>query len=164
MVKFVKLLPSNRRTRLHFNNFKSDTIQVLKGIGQGDPLSMLLYIFYNADLLNIPTNTQKEDAMRYMDNITLLSIGNNFTKTTEQIEDMMVREDGRQQWSIEHNSFFGVSKSTISHFSRKMSADPESNNPQRLPLHRPELTLDSQIVQEVKHYKYIGILNNAQLC
>ena len=99
----------------------------------------------------------------YVNNITLLSIGNNFTETTEQIEDMMVREDGRQQWSIEHNSFFGVSKSAIAHFSRKMSTDLQSNNPQHLPLYRPELTLDGQIVQEVKHYKYLGILIDAQL-
>ena len=97
---------------------------------------MLLYIYYNANLLDIPTNTQKEDAMGYIDDITLLSIGNNFTETTDQIEDMMVREDSGQQWSIEHNSFFGVSKSAIAHISRKMSTDPQSNNPQHLPLYR----------------------------
>ena len=163
IVKFVKSLLSNRRTRLHFDDFKSDTIQVLNGIGQGDLLSMLLYIFYNANLLDIPTNTQKEDAMGYVDDMTLLSIRNNLTETTEHIEDMMVREDGRQQWSIKHNSFFGVSKSAIAHFSRKMSTDPQSNNPQHLPLYRLELTLDGQIVQEVKHYKYLGILIDAQL-
>ena len=163
IVKFVKSLLSNRRTRLRFNNFKSDTIQVQNSIGQGNLLSILLYIYYNTDLLNIPTNTQKKDTMGYINDITLLSIGNNFTETTEQIEDIMVREDGRQQWSIEHNSFFGVSKSAIAHFSRKMSTDPRSNNPQRLPLSRPELTLDGQIVQEVKHYKYLGILIDTQL-
>ncbi|KAF8997518.1 hypothetical protein BDQ17DRAFT_1248596, partial [Cyathus striatus] len=29
------------------------------GIGQGDPLSMICYILYNADLLDVPTGPNK---------------------------------------------------------------------------------------------------------
>ena len=123
---------------------------------------MLLYIFYNADLLEIPNNISKEDAVGYVDNITLLSIGNNSTETTEQIEDMMVRKEGGQQWRVSHNSFFGVTESAIAHYSRKMISDSESNNCHIL-FYRPVLILEGQMVQEVNQYKYLGMIIDAQL-
>ena len=43
---------------------------------------MLLYILYNADLLDLPLNTSKEDTVRYVDDTTLLAIVNNFKETT----------------------------------------------------------------------------------
>jgi hypothetical protein len=43
-VDFIKQLLSNRRTRIKFDDFVSEAIQIINGIGQGDPLSMLLYI------------------------------------------------------------------------------------------------------------------------
>ena len=40
-----------QKTRLKFDNFISEYIEITNGIGQGDPISMLIYILYNADLL-----------------------------------------------------------------------------------------------------------------
>ena len=42
IVNFVKLLLSNRKTKLKFNDHISEVITVNNGIGQGDPLSMIL--------------------------------------------------------------------------------------------------------------------------
>ena len=60
---------------------------------------MLLYILYNTDLLDLPVNTSKEDAVRYMDDTTLLAIANNFEETTCILKEMMTREEGGLQWS-----------------------------------------------------------------
>ena len=58
-IKFITQLLTNRRTRIKFDNYTSETMEITNGIGQGDPLSMLLYILYNADLLEIPdTNNE----------------------------------------------------------------------------------------------------------
>jgi hypothetical protein len=46
----------NRTTRLKFDDYTSNPFLIPTGIGQGDPLSMLLYLFYNADLLDIPAS------------------------------------------------------------------------------------------------------------
>ena len=54
IINFIKLLLNNRKTRLKFDDCISKIIMVTNGIGQGDPLSMILYIIYNADLLEIP--------------------------------------------------------------------------------------------------------------
>jgi len=53
-------------TTLKFDGYVSDHIPIDNGIGQGDPLSMVLYRYYNADLLDIP-KCAKEDAVAYMD-------------------------------------------------------------------------------------------------
>ena len=162
IVNFVKQLLADRKTRLKFDDFTSGIIDITNGIGQGDPLSMLLYILYNADLLDVPDNPLAEDAIGYVDDIALIATGTGFEETTQRLTDMMTREDGGLQWSTDHNSRFEVSKSAVLHFSRKTVPDPNSDHG-RIPLPKPALTLDGQIVQEVQSYKYLGIQVDAHL-
>ena len=162
IVKFTTQLLSDRRTRLKFDDYTSETIDITNGIGQGDPLSMLLYIIYNADLLDLPDNPNTESAIGYVDDIALLTIGADFEETTQQLNEMMTKQDGGLQWSISHNSRFEVTKSAIIHFSRKTIPDPDEDGG-RLPLPRPTLTLNQQLVQEVSSYKYLGIQIDSHL-
>lgn len=53
LVLAVSLVLKGRKTRIHFGDFTSDFIELTNGIGQGDPLSMVVYLFYNADFFNI---------------------------------------------------------------------------------------------------------------
>lgn len=111
--KFVKQLLTNRRTKLKFDDFTSETINVINGIGQGDPLSMLLYIIYNASLLEITDNDEHEDALGYVDDIALLAIKGDFVETTARLKNMMEKHEGGLEWSEQHNSRFEISKSAI---------------------------------------------------
>jgi ribonuclease HI len=162
LVGFVGRLLANRRTRLRFDDYTSEYRDITNGIGQGDPLSMLLYIIYNADLLEISDDESYEDALGYVDDIALIATGNNFEDSTQRLKAMMTKEDGGLQWSREHNSKFEVSKSVIIHFSRKTAPDPETDNG-RIPLERPKLVLERQEVKEVDCFKYLGIQIDAQL-
>ena len=85
MVRFVKSLLTNRKTIMKFDDYVSGRIDITNGIGQGDPLSMLLYILYNADLLEIPDNELKEDAIGYVDDIALVAQGDNFDESTHRL-------------------------------------------------------------------------------
>lgn len=49
-----------------------------------------------------------------------------------------------------------------SHFSKKTIPDPDVEGG-RIPLHKPALTLEQQIVQEVENFKYLGILIDTNL-
>ena len=162
LVDFITRLLTNRRTRLRFDDYTSELMDITNGIGQGDPLSMLLYILYNADLLEIPDNELKEDALGYVDDIALLAIGEDFKESTQRLKTMMTKEEGGLQWSRDHNSRFEVSKSAIIHLTRKTIPDPESEHG-RIPLERPKLTLDGQEVNEVECFKYLGVQIDAQL-
>ena len=117
---------------------------------------MLLYILYNADLLDIPDNQETEDAIGYVDDIALIAIGDNLEETTNRLTNLMTKNDGALQWSTSHNSKFEVNKSAVMHFSRKTTQDPITNA--RIPLTRPELIIQGQPIKETLTYKYLGII------
>ncbi|KAI0064808.1 hypothetical protein BV25DRAFT_1790987, partial [Artomyces pyxidatus] len=79
-----------RRTSLRFDDFISDAIDIMNGIGQGDPLSMALYLYYNADLLTIPRG-RRESAIAYVDDGLFIATGPTFDDTHGTLTDMMVR-------------------------------------------------------------------------
>jgi hypothetical protein len=145
IVRYIKQLLSGRRTRLKFDDYVSKTTDITNGIGQGDPISMLLYILYNADLLELPGNPHAEDAIGYVDDVALVAIGEDFKETTRRLKDMMIKDNGGLQWSTDHNSRFEVTKSAVVHFSRKTIPNPEANNG-RIPVDRPVLMLEGQVV------------------
>ena len=91
IVNFVEDLLRNRTTKLKFNDYKSSEIKINNGIGQGDPLSMILYQYYNADLLNIPSDPS-EAAAAYVDDAILITITKTFEETHQKLEDMMMRK------------------------------------------------------------------------
>ena len=122
---------------------------------------MLLYILYNADLLEIPNNQENEDAIGYVDDIALIAIGENLEETTNQLKNIMTKNDGAIQWSQNHNSKFEASKSTVMHFTRKTTKDPTTNA--RIPLPRPELLIQGHLIKETLTYKYLGILLDSSL-
>ncbi|KAF8989449.1 hypothetical protein BDQ17DRAFT_1256864, partial [Cyathus striatus] len=58
-----------------FDDFVLELVELWNRIGQGDPLSIICYILYNADLLDIPRYPY-EDALGYVDDSNLLAEGN----------------------------------------------------------------------------------------
>ncbi|KAI0026636.1 hypothetical protein K488DRAFT_27517, partial [Vararia minispora EC-137] len=83
-------LLTNRRTTLTFDDYVSAPFPVNNGIGQGDPLSMLLYLFYNADLLRIP-HSSHEAAAAIVDDVTFLAKGETFEEANLALVDMFER-------------------------------------------------------------------------
>jgi len=73
---------------LKFDSYASDAVQIDNGIGQGDPLLMVLYQFYNADLLDIP-NSKDKDAMAFVDNSFVLAVADSFEEAHIKLVDMM---------------------------------------------------------------------------
>jgi hypothetical protein len=126
-IKFIRQMLTNRRTKIKFDDFTSGSIDIINGIGQGDPLSMLLYIIYNADLLEIIDNEELEDAIGYVDDIALVATGRDFDETTTRLRNLMEKHEGGLEWSKSHNSRFEISKSAVLHATRKTVLDPEDN-------------------------------------
>ena len=81
-IGFVTQLLSNRKTRIKFDDYISEPHDITNGIGQGNPLSMILYIIYNTDLLEIPGDETREDAISYVDDIAIIATGSIFEETT----------------------------------------------------------------------------------
>jgi hypothetical protein len=151
LVKFTENLLRNCTTRLKFDDFTSEDIHIGNSIGQGDPLSMVLYQYYNADLLDIPINNN-ELAMAYIDDAILIAIGADFMDTHEILTDMMTRKGGAIEWSNDHNSRFEFSKLALMDFAHRNSKKA------RLPL-----TLLSTTLAPSGSTKYLGVYLNQHL-
>ena len=115
IVNFAKLMVEKRSTILRFDDHTSDPIKLDNGIGQGDPLSMALYQYYNADILEIP-NRPHEAAEAYVDDAILIATAKTFEEAHEALADMMTRIGGMIEWSKSHNSSIEYSKLALIDF------------------------------------------------
>lgn len=154
-VNYICSLLQDRNTRLKFDDYQSDPMPIDNGIGQGDPLSMLLYIIYNADILDIPTGME-EGAAGYVDDAYLIATGPSFKETTKKLKEMMERAGGGFDWSTTHNSKFAIDKLAVTHFS-PTEANSANTERARARTERPEFILRNQVVEEVHTYKYLGV-------
>ena len=141
----------DRTTFLKFDDHTSEAIQIDNGIGQGDPLSMVLYQFYNADILDIPSQSG-ESAIAYVDDALILATAPNFERTHHILSDMMNREGGIYEWSLTHNSPLEHSKLALVDF-------VHANNAKE----RPDLILPSATVTPSVSTRYLGVMIDQHL-
>ena len=90
-------------TTLKFDNHTSTPIPIDNGIGQGNPMSTVLYQFYNANILDIPS-TKNKSAITYIDDALLITTVDNFKEAHRTLANMMTRQNEVSDWSISHNS------------------------------------------------------------
>jgi len=115
---YIDMILTHREIHLIFDNVISQPCNPPGGCNQGCPLSMLLYIIYNAPLINImdPSN-KKECIIGYIDNTTLLAQGKTFKETHATLKNMMERTNGVFNWSQTFNSPLEMNKLTLVNFS-----------------------------------------------
>ena len=123
---------------------------------------MILYIIYNADLLEMLVLLLEEDSVGYINDAIAITFSKDFHEMTQALKRIMEREDGGLAWSSTHNSRFEISKLAILHASRQTQKDLE-NPRKRVSMDWPPLQLQGKTVKEVESYKYLGVHVNAQL-
>ncbi|PPQ86444.1 hypothetical protein CVT25_008101 [Psilocybe cyanescens] len=117
---------------------------------------MILYIIYNADLLEIVNRNNGEDAIGYVNDVTIIVTGADLDETTDKISMLMNDRGGRLEWSKEHNSQFELSKLAIMHCLPTYKAKRSNSN-------HPRLEVNGTLVKEVKSFKLLGIHIDSQL-
>ncbi|GBE84774.1 RNA-directed DNA polymerase from mobile element jockey [Sparassis crispa] len=130
-------------THLIFDDFTSAIFEILSGIDQGCPLSVILYQFYNSDLLDSAKLTL---ALGHIDDVALIATGSNFEETHDNLRHCMDHSDGAMMWSADHQSEFSLDKFGLLNLSA------------RLPSLGPALQLRSCTVQPTSTYKFLGVL------
>ena len=76
---------------------------------------MLLYLFYNSDLLTDIGRTEMK--VGYMDDVNFFAEGPTLDDAYAALGDMMMHNGGGLDWSRNHNSKFEMSKLTLVGFS-----------------------------------------------
>jgi len=144
-------------TRLKFDDYTLEPIPIDNGIGQGDPISLPSFNYYNVDLLELSETLR---ALGYVDDIMIMAVGKDFEETTQAICKQMEGENGGFKWSTNHNSKFKISKLAVMHLGNKKSKTQTGNTH---PMHKPKLLLQGKEVNAVDSYKYLGIVIDDKL-
>ena len=107
---------NERSTTLAIHSRVTDIFEVRTGIPQGSPISPILYLFYNADLLDIcerpGTNTS---AIGFVDDINVLAYGKSTEENCKTLEEIHKK---CERWAIRHGSVFAPKKYELIHLSR----------------------------------------------
>jgi len=151
IVQFTDRMLTGRRTRLKFNDTESDWIPINNGIGQGDPLSMIAYLIYCADLTDLADDKNSETALAFVDDTAFITTGRTFEETHGKLKDMMERPGGALQWSKEHNSKFEVSKFTLMDFTRNRLHE------------QPALKIQSTQIKPTEQFRFLGVMVDHEL-
>ena len=131
--------------------YMSEPIVIDNGIGQGDLLSMGLYQYYNADLLDIPRN-KGESSLAYIDDASMIVTADTFAKVHNILVDMMTRAGGVNDWSTSHNSPLEYLKLALIDFAHG------SSTKERLSLQLPQ-----RVIDPLTSTKYLGVIFDQNL-
>ena len=69
LVALTESFLTNRRTNIHCSDYTSDPLEATVSIPQGSPISAILYLFYNAPLLEISSDTTTITSYGWADDI-----------------------------------------------------------------------------------------------
>ena len=112
---------------------------------------MILYQYYNANLLDIPEQEGKE-AVAYMDDAFMLVTGDDFQDAHKKLEDMMCKERGVKNWSKTHSSTLEYSKLALINFAHRR------NTAESL-----ALQLLHKTIEPSENTKYLGVIMDRNL-
>ena len=87
---------TDQQTHLKFDGYLSDWNPINNGIGQGDPLSMIMYLFYNTDLIEVAT-AKGQLAVAFMDNASLYVEGDTYDKAYASLKEMLLKPGGGKE-------------------------------------------------------------------
>jgi ribonuclease HI/exonuclease III len=147
-VRWVASLLTDRYTRITMDGFESEEYRIQTGIPQGSPLSPILYVLYNSDLID-DCNTEVTTT-GYIDDAAILACGPTTIGTTAKLERAMQKA---QHWSATHASKFAPEKFQLVHFTRtRTKIDTEQ------PLHMPLGTIAPS-----KSCTYLGVTMDSKL-
>ena len=106
IIAFFAAMVRERKTKLSFDDFTSLPSDIDNGIGQGETVSMILYLICSYGLVDIPKG-RNEDGGAYVDDNFFVAIADTFEECDVLLNDML----GKQTtWSAAHNSRAEISR------------------------------------------------------
>ncbi|CAG7852531.1 SubName: Full=Uncharacterized protein {ECO:0000313/EMBL:CCA74845.1} [Serendipita indica DSM 11827] len=160
-IQTIEDILTGRTTCLKFDGNHLEPQPITNRNSQGCPLSMILYLFYIAPLLEI-TNKTNQLTIGFVDNTTLLAIGKSFTEMHEILKHMMENLGGVLNWSYRHSSPLEISELALINFTRSLDKQKESM-PLILNTTNSQGNPQSVNLTSSESYKLLGVILNHQL-
>ena len=118
IVQWIASFLGERQTRLCIDGFWSEPYGLSTGEPQGSPLSPILYLFYNADLLDRCNQAENMGATGFIDDIAILAWADTTEETCRLLQTALLEA---QDWASSHASVFAPDKFQLTHFTRAAS-------------------------------------------
>ena len=120
-VQTVRSFLTGRTTTLVVDNEETASRQLNAGVPQGSPLSPILFLFYNAPLLEAVYQPELPTLpLGFADDVNLLSYGESTATTCANLE---LSHEQCLDWARTHGMRFAPSKYTLTHFTRRKVFD-----------------------------------------
>jgi hypothetical protein len=131
LVRWIDSFLRDRSSILKLQEYTAPSAPIQTGIPQGSPLSPILYLFYNADLIET-RKRENTEAVGYIDDASILAVG---PTTQHNCKTLKAIHQKAEQWALQHGSQFAPAKYELVHFTR----DPKANATHPLRLPRPTI-------------------------
>ena len=115
LLRWIKAFCTDRSASLTLNGRESDVRPILfPGLPQGSPLSPVLFLFYNADLVE-QRISNREGAIAFVDDYTAWVVGESAVANTAKIRSIV---DRALAWESRSGATFEGEKTALVHFTR----------------------------------------------
>jgi reverse transcriptase-like protein len=148
---WVHSFMSNRRTTFMFDGQESELLNIAAGIPQGSPISPILFLFYNSELLDICNPRDiRVHGLGFVDDVNLIAWG----KTTRGNCNNLERVHERcLEWADRHGAQFAPDKYELMHLTR---------SPRRFDLDQT-LQLGEIVKRPVVEVRVLGLILDPKL-
>jgi ribonuclease HI len=138
-----------RTTTLRLAEGNSARYPIDTGIPQGSPLSPILYLFYNADLVEIEDS---ELTVGYIDDVALIATGKTTEETNRKLTTLHERAEA---WAKRHASVFAPAKYEVIYFMKRKTKRFKQETGRELTLPMRDGT--THIVTPSPTVRYLGV-------
>src|SRR5215475_316799 len=143
IIEWIYSFLSDRSTSVRLLDFESSIEKVDLGIPQGSPISPILYLFYNADLLEESLDISLSiTPTGFIDDISLLTFSKSIERNIQNLEKAYRK---CLNWARSHGSRFNPEKSELIHFIGK-----------RRKAYDAPITLEGRIIKPSKSIRLLG--------
>ena len=149
IIQWIESFLKERSTKLHFNGMASDSIPILVGVPQGSPLSPILYMFYNADLLDITEDQDSAISLGFIDDVVYGVEGGTDRGNARRITRILKKAE---EWRKKHGAQFETSKYVLVHYTRNHNKTTSAS-----------VKIDNTRIEASEHARYLGVIFDKQL-
>ncbi|KAJ5819478.1 hypothetical protein N7474_005069 [Penicillium riverlandense] len=152
LVQWIDAFCSHRRAMIVINDHCSEAMEITcPGLPQGSPLSPILYLFFNADLVDVPIN-KLGGAIAFVDDYNRWVVGPSADVNAETIQEHVIPK--ALSWAAKSGATFEAQKTQYIHFTRNTNRNPQPAQP---------LKVDKQKIAPSNAVKLLGVICDQKL-
>lgn len=165
LVGWIQSYLQDRTSAIKLREGTGPEFKVGTGIPQGSPLSPILYLFYNADLLEIngvavQKSKKRDTSLKsgYIDDLAITADGKTTAVTVRKLKRIAAK---CEDWARKHASVFAVDKWELLHFAHKR--DKKKAGDLTLPLELPQPNGGTITITPKAKARYLGVILDPDL-